>query len=146
MNASTRFNETPRCSDAAGSIGTVSPLPERATCGPDTPVSGPSFSGESKSNNEPSVSVADRLPKVENSNRGRFKCPSCGGMNTAAMDSRLNDDNEIRRRRGCRSCDYRWTTYERVAASGKDRMPGSGPFKLKLTPAEWRRVIEGKTL
>ena len=35
MNASTRFNETPRCSDAAGSIGTVSPLPERATLRPE---------------------------------------------------------------------------------------------------------------
>lgn len=43
-----------------------------------------------------------------------MKCPSCGQTNTSVIDSRTTrEDREIRRRRSCESCGYRFTTYER---------------------------------
>jgi transcriptional repressor NrdR len=44
-----------------------------------------------------------------------MKCPYCGKADTAVVDSRETDDNDsIRRRRACTSCDKRFTTYERI--------------------------------
>lgn len=44
-----------------------------------------------------------------------MKCPFCGSLETRVLDSRLNQSGDItRRRRECRSCDSRFTTYERV--------------------------------
>jgi len=44
-----------------------------------------------------------------------MKCPYCGAEDTAVVDSRLADDGEtVRRRRECKSCTKRFTTYERV--------------------------------
>jgi len=44
-----------------------------------------------------------------------MKCPYCGKADSVVIDSREADDqNKIRRRRGCNSCDKRFTTYERV--------------------------------
>jgi len=43
-----------------------------------------------------------------------MKCPSCGNPDTAVVDSRLTrEGREIRRRRACEACSYRFTTYER---------------------------------
>lgn len=41
-------------------------------------------------------------------------CPKCGGDETKVIDSRMQEaTNAIKRRRECRSCGYRFTTYER---------------------------------
>ena len=43
-----------------------------------------------------------------------MKCPSCGDLDSRVIDSRIIKDGiEIRRRRMCDSCSYRFTTYER---------------------------------
>ena len=48
-------------------------------------------------------------------------CPSCGhdtpydpGNSTRVIDSRSAPNNTVRRRRKCRVCDHRFTTYERL--------------------------------
>ncbi len=44
-----------------------------------------------------------------------MKCPYCGHLDNKVIDSRLNKDASItRRRRACVSCDQRFTTYERL--------------------------------
>ena len=44
-----------------------------------------------------------------------MKCPFCGAMDTTVVDTRINEDGDIvRRRRRCLSCDKRFTTYERA--------------------------------
>lgn len=44
-----------------------------------------------------------------------MKCPYCGKDETVVVDSReAEDQNSIRRRRACGTCDKRFTTYERV--------------------------------
>ena len=47
-----------------------------------------------------------------------MKCPSCFGMENKVIDSRLNKEgNVIRRRRECLSCADRFTTYEKLERS-----------------------------
>ena len=42
------------------------------------------------------------------------RCAFCGGLDTHVVDSRLAEPADaVRRRRRCRSCDRRFTTYER---------------------------------
>ena len=44
-----------------------------------------------------------------------MRCPYCQNQDTDVLDTRkLNDGEIIRRRRKCRSCARRFTTYERV--------------------------------
>ncbi len=44
-----------------------------------------------------------------------MRCPFCGETDTQVKDSRLNlDNNTIKRRRFCSSCNSRFTTYERI--------------------------------
>ena len=44
-----------------------------------------------------------------------MKCPSCGHPNTSVVDSRVTrEGREIRRRRSCEECSFRFTTYERI--------------------------------
>ncbi|MCI5194888.1 MAG: transcriptional repressor NrdR [Candidatus Electrothrix sp. AW5] len=44
-----------------------------------------------------------------------MKCPYCGQLNNRVIDSRLNKDKTItRRRRHCEACEQRFTTYERI--------------------------------
>jgi len=44
-----------------------------------------------------------------------MKCPSCGHLENKVVDSRLNKEfTIIRRRRACDSCGKRFTTYERL--------------------------------
>ena len=45
-----------------------------------------------------------------------MRCPRCGSADSAVVDTR-NDGSEVRRRRRCESCDYRFTTYERIELS-----------------------------
>ncbi len=43
-----------------------------------------------------------------------MRCPKCGHDDTRVIDSRMLDSsNAIKRRRECRSCGYRFTTFER---------------------------------
>lgn len=47
-----------------------------------------------------------------------MKCPYCGQLENRVVDSRLNKENTItRRRRMCDSCERRFTTYERLEIS-----------------------------
>lgn len=44
-----------------------------------------------------------------------MKCPYCGNLDSRVIDSRINKDNTItRRRRECDACRRRFTTYERI--------------------------------
>ncbi|WP_243291226.1 transcriptional regulator NrdR [Bacillus sp. FJAT-47783] len=44
-----------------------------------------------------------------------MKCPSCHHQGTRVLDSRPVDEGKsIRRRRECESCQYRFTTFEKV--------------------------------
>jgi transcriptional repressor NrdR len=44
-----------------------------------------------------------------------MRCPFCQNTDTDVLDTRrLNDGETIRRRRKCRACERRFTTYERV--------------------------------
>lgn len=44
-----------------------------------------------------------------------MKCPYCGHLDSKVIDSRINKDKTItRRRRECTSCQQRCTTYERI--------------------------------
>ena len=44
-----------------------------------------------------------------------MKCPYCGSLENKVVDSRLNKEYTItRRRRACESCNQRFTTYERL--------------------------------
>ncbi len=43
-----------------------------------------------------------------------MRCPKCGHDDTRVIDSRMQDaSNAIKRRRECRTCSYRFTTFER---------------------------------
>lgn len=43
-----------------------------------------------------------------------MRCPKCGKDDTRVVDSRTQEaTNAIKRRRECRSCGYRFTTFER---------------------------------
>lgn len=44
-----------------------------------------------------------------------MQCPKCHHNDTRVLDSReTNENREIRRRRACSSCKYRFTTFERL--------------------------------
>jgi transcriptional repressor NrdR len=44
-----------------------------------------------------------------------MRCPNCGSLDTQVKDSRPTEDSSvIRRRRVCLSCNFRFTTFERV--------------------------------
>jgi transcriptional repressor NrdR len=47
-----------------------------------------------------------------------MKCPYCKAEDTGVIDSRLSEDGDtVRRRRECKECGKRFTTYERVELS-----------------------------
>ena len=44
-----------------------------------------------------------------------MRCPNCTSLDTQVKDSRPTEDSSvIRRRRVCLSCNFRFTTFERV--------------------------------
>ncbi len=44
-----------------------------------------------------------------------MRCPYCNNIDSMVVDSRSSKDGEaIRRRRECKSCERRYTTYERI--------------------------------
>jgi len=56
-----------------------------------------------------------------------MKCPYCNKSRTKVIDSRSSGEG-IRRRRECKACGQRFTTYERVA-----------PIRIMVIKADWRR-------
>lgn len=44
-----------------------------------------------------------------------MQCPECKKSETSVIDSR-DDSRQVRRRRSCKKCGYRFTTYERFEA------------------------------
>ncbi len=51
-----------------------------------------------------------------------MRCPYCGHYDSKVIDSRSSDRDRgsaIRRRRSCKSCDGRFTTYERVEKTAR---------------------------
>ena len=44
-----------------------------------------------------------------------MRCPNCNEQDTKVIDSRLlQDGGNVRRRRKCESCEFRFTTYEKI--------------------------------
>lgn len=53
-----------------------------------------------------------------------LKCPACGErVRSVVIDSRLGgvEGDRIRRRRECVNCDARYTTYEKISLTDRDR-------------------------
>ena len=47
-----------------------------------------------------------------------MKCPNCSNNDTKVIDSRLlQEGSNIRRRRKCEKCEFRFTTYEKIEAN-----------------------------
>jgi transcriptional repressor NrdR len=55
------------------------------------------------------------LKSMRVTERGGMKCPNCQQVETKVIESRdVANGESIRRRRECLSCQYRYTTYERL--------------------------------
>lgn len=58
-----------------------------------------------------------------------IKCPGCGKLTkTEVFDTRGTIYSEIRRRRECKECGCRFTTYERVAGDNGPQVSRDGNF------------------
>lgn len=78
-------------------------------------------------------------------------CPYCKNENNSVLESREADDGEsVRRRRECKACGKRFTTYERVEGVDMRVIKKDGtiePFereKIKrgLVKATWKRPVK----
>lgn len=45
-----------------------------------------------------------------------MNCPFCSHQDSRVLESRLSQENSVRRRRQCENCEKRFTTYERLEA------------------------------
>jgi transcriptional repressor NrdR len=79
-----------------------------------------------------------------------MKCPFCGCLDTAVLDSREAPDNTfIRRRRTCEKCEGRFTTYERpegieikvIKKGGKTESFDREKIKRGVIKATWKRPV-----
>ena len=69
-----------------------------------------------------------------------MRCPDCGKDDDHVVDSRPQPDGEaIRRRRECRACSGRFTTFERIERPPLLVRKRSG----SIVPFEARRVLDG---
>ena len=86
-----------------------------------------------------------------------MRCPSCGSLDTQVKDSRPTEDSAaIRRRRVCLSCNFRFTTFERLqlrelvvikrngrrAPFDRDKLMRSLSIALRKRPVEPERIEE----
>jgi transcriptional repressor NrdR len=76
-----------------------------------------------------------------------MRCPFCGHTESQVLDSRLTDPGDaVRRRRSCRSCERRFTTYERYDEGPlyiRKRGGGREPFeRAKLLAGLERAAIK----
>src|ERR1700687_5741548 len=84
-----------------------------------------------------------------------MRCPSCNSLDTQVKDSRPSEDSAaIRRRRVCISCNFRFTTFERVQLReltvikrngrrvpfDRDKLARSISIALRKRPVEPERV------
>jgi transcriptional repressor NrdR len=84
-----------------------------------------------------------------------MRCPSCGSLDTQVKDSRPTEDSAaIRRRRVCLTCNFRFTTFERVQLReltvlkragrrvpfDRDKLARSISIALRKRPVEPERV------
>src|SRR5690348_10802487 len=84
-----------------------------------------------------------------------MRCPSCGSLDTQVKDSRPTEDSAvIRRRRVCITCNFRFTTFERVQLReltvikrnsrrvpfDRDKLMRSLSIALRKRPVEPERV------
>ncbi len=84
-----------------------------------------------------------------------MRCPSCGSLDTQGKDSRPTEESAvIRRRRVCLTCNFRFTTFERVqlreltvikrngrrAPFDRDKLLRSVQIALRKRPVEPERV------
>src|SRR6202047_5077775 len=84
-----------------------------------------------------------------------MRCPSCASLDTQVKDSRPTEDSSvIRRRRVCLSCNFRFTTFERVqlrelvvikrngrrAPFDRDKLIRSLSIALRKRPVEPERI------
>ena len=84
-----------------------------------------------------------------------MRCPNCGSLDTQVKDSRPTEDSAaIRRRRVCLSCNFRFTTFERVQLReltvikrngrrvpfDRDKLARSISIALRKRPVEPERV------
>src|SRR3974390_2228999 len=84
-----------------------------------------------------------------------MRCPSCGSLDTQVRDSRPTEDSAvIRRRRVCLTCNFRFTTFERVQLReltvikrngrrvpfDRDKLMRSVQISLRKRPVEPERV------
>ena len=84
-----------------------------------------------------------------------MRCPSCGSLDTQVKDSRPTEDSAaIRRRRVCLTCNFRFTTFERVQLReltvikrngrrvpfDRDKLMRSISIALRKRPVEPERV------
>src|SRR5262249_52731954 len=83
-----------------------------------------------------------------------MRCPNCASLDTQVKDSQPTEDSSvIRRRRVCLSCNFRFTTFERVQLRelvvikrngrrvpfGRDKLVRSGQIALRKRPVEPER-------
>lgn len=69
-----------------------------------------------------------------------MKCPYCGHLENRVVDSRLNKENTItRRRRSCDDCQRRFTTYERLEVT----MPMLVKKDGRREPWDRHKVVDG---
>ncbi|HVB06862.1 MAG TPA: transcriptional regulator NrdR [Acidimicrobiales bacterium] len=77
-----------------------------------------------------------------------MRCPSCGGDEDRVVDSReVEHGAAIRRRRECRRCGYRFTTFERLSASllfVKKRSGEREPFDREKVAAGVRSACKNR--
>ena len=86
-----------------------------------------------------------------------MRCPGCGSLDTQVKDSRPTEDSAvIRRRRVCLTCNFRFTTFERVqlreltvikrngrrAPFDRDKLMRSVQIALGKRPVEPDRIEE----
>ena len=84
-----------------------------------------------------------------------MRCPNCGSLDTQVKDSRPTEDSAaIRRRRVCLTCNFRFTTFERVQLRelivikrngrrvpfDRDKLVRSLQISLRKRPVEPERI------
>lgn len=77
-----------------------------------------------------------------------MRCPYCSGEATRVIDSRrVEDGTGVRRRRGCDSCDNRFTTYERVEVAMVTKRDGrTEPFSPNKVRSGLERALVDRPL
>jgi transcriptional repressor NrdR len=77
-------------------------------------------------------------------------CPDCGHERTSVVDTRTGEDGTtVRRRRECRRCSFRFTTYERPeweTLQVKKRDGSIEPFDRQKLRAGIERAIEKRSI